>query len=610
MENNKKLITNRHFSFLLLAAFVVGTVLLLVIQINAARNIGGLINGNKALLAELVSSNHLRKIDRDILTIESQIRAAIATGDTSHFDGADEKLRAICLYLDSLERSDSIPQTKIFLGRLKALAIKESETKQHLMWLYNQTGKMDDIGLIANPNARIESNEITNTVEAIYDSRQLVMRQFSQQIGTSGVNARDYGNWLTALILLCTGTFCLYIWRQLKLRGRLIDNLDLSEKKSREALNIKENFLANMSHEIRTPLNSILGFTALAQRQKLDTKSAHYVNCIHIAGENLLAIINDILDIAKIEAGMMRIVNKPFSIREVLYSIEVMFSERVRLKGLGYLTEINEDVPDLLIGDSTRLTQILVNLLGNALKFSERGALRIRVGIKNLNGDEIVIECKVSDNGIGIERKKLDEIFGRFSQADDSITRSYGGTGLGLSIVRDLLALQNGGISVESSPKAGTEFTFFIPYTIAQGEHKQRPPVNIPVQDLVPVKKAHILVVDDNEMNQDLMANILSYWGFTYSVASNGNEAIAILQNETFDLVLMDIQMPEMDGYSTTSYVREVMKSEIPIVAMTAHAMLGEREKCIALGMHDYVSKPIDEHALFALIQKFTSNDV
>ena len=607
MEKNKLMMPDKRFSYLILSAFIIGTALLIIVQYNSSRNMNILVEGNQDLLRELRTSNHLREIDRDILGIESRIRGAIATDDTSHLEGVEEKIHQVSSYLDSIKKGNHDLKINKYLDRLNFLAQEKVRTKKHLIELYYQTGAMNDTTSIGNPQARITSDEITSTTHKIYNSRQLLMQKLTNQINDSGLKARIYGNCLIALILLSGAALCWFIITQFSQRSLLIQQLNLSEQKAIKALGIKENFLANMSHEIRTPLNSILGFTTLLQRQKLDKVSEHYISSIQQAGENLLAIINDILDISKIEAGMMRIVNKPFSIRGLLHSVETLFSERVKSKGLGYLTTINDDVPDTLIGDATRLTQIMVNLLGNALKFSEKGSLKVKVQLGEVYENGVMMKFEVSDDGIGIEQEKLDEIFERFNQADDSITRNYGGTGLGLSIVRDLLLIQKGNISVVSSPGKGTVFNFYIPYLVAE-DQSEAAAVRYKLIEPERVGRAvHILVVDDNAMNQDLMANILSYWGFSFAVVSNGKEAVERVAQGHFDLVLMDIQMPEMDGYSATISIRTELKSAIPIIAMTAHAMAGEREKCINLGMNDYISKPVNEQQLLELIHKVTS---
>ena len=607
MEKNKLMMPDKRFSYLILSAFIIGTALLIIVQYNSSRNMNILVEGNQDLLRELRTSNHLREIDRDILGIESRIRGAIATDDTSHLEGVEEKIHQVSSYLDSIKKGNHDLKINKYLDRLNFLAQEKVRTKKHLIELYYQTGAMNDTTSIGNPQARITSDEITSTTHKIYNSRQLLMQKLTNQINDSGLKARIYGNCLIALILLSGAALCWFIITQFSQRSLLIEQLNLSEQKAIKALGIKENFLANMSHEIRTPLNSILGFTTLLQRQKVDKVSEHYISSIQQAGENLLAIINDILDISKIEAGMMRIVNKPFSIRGLLHSVETLFSERVKSKGLGYLTTINDDVPDTLIGDATRLTQIMVNLLGNALKFSEKGSLKVKVQLGEVLENGVMMKFEVSDDGIGIEQEKLDEIFERFNQADDSITRNYGGTGLGLSIVRDLLLIQKGNISVVSSPGKGTVFNFYIPYLVAE-DQSEATAVRYKLIEPERVGRAvHILVVDDNAMNQDLMANILSYWGFSFAVVSNGKEAVERVAQGHFDLVLMDIQMPEMDGYSATISIRTELKSAVPIIAMTAHAMAGEREKCINLGMNDYISKPVNEQELLELIHKVTS---
>lgn len=607
MKKNKTLMPDSNFRYLIFSAFLVATTLLCLVQYSSSRNMNTLIEGNKELLDELRTSNHLREIDRDILGVESRIRAAIATDDTSHLEGVGEKIKAVSIYLDSLEDGNEDPSVRNYLERLNYLALEKVKTKDHLLDLYMHTGRMNDTTSIGNPQARITSDEITATTHKIYNSRKLLMQKLIQKINDSGLKAKAYGNALIALLLLSGATLCWFITKQFRNRTILIDQLNDSEHKAREALSIKENFLANMSHEIRTPLNSILGFTTLLQRQNVDRQSQHFITSIQQAGENLLAIINDILDISKIEAGMMRIVNKPFSIRGLLHSVEILFSERVRSKNLGYITSIDDNVPDTLIGDATRLTQIMVNLLGNALKFSEKGSLKVGVNISEITGNTIMLKFMVADEGIGISSEKLERIFERFNQADDSITRNYGGTGLGLSIVKDLLSIQQGNIKVESRIGEGTVFSFEIPYQIsdekAEGEvvrYKVAAPEWIG-------RSVHILVVDDNMMNQDLMANILAYWGFSFSIASNGREAVERIRNGSFDLILMDIQMPEMDGYSATIEIRKVLNADVPIIAMTAHAMAGEREKCINLGMNDYVSKPVNEQELLHLIQKLAS---
>jgi signal transduction histidine kinase/DNA-binding response OmpR family regulator len=596
---------NKKFAYLILASFVAGTILLLVIQYNFSQNMQSMRKGNESLLRELHTSNHLREIDRDLLGVEGRIRAAIATDDTSHLEGVDAKIKAVKDYLDSINNGIRDPKIKQYLERLNILADEKVRTKNELLKHFYKTGNMKDTSFIANPRARHVSNEITNVTHKIYDNRQKMMDELSVAVIDNSSKARMYGNILMVFMFLSGGTLCWFIVNQFRQQNRLINRLNESEKTAREALLIKENFLANMSHEIRTPLNSILGFTNLLKRRKIDADAGEFVGSIQKAGENLLAIINDILDLSKIEAGMMRIVHSPFSVRGLIDSIETLFNERIKEKGLTFSNRIAADVPDTLIGDATRLTQILVNLIGNALKFSEHGRIRVEVYNKKITDKTIKLGIRVADDGIGIQKDKLTSIFERFNQAEDSITRSYGGTGLGLSIVKDLVVLQLGEIEVASEPGKGTEFNFYIPYTIADEQIAGYPNEEAAGSTARVDHDLNILVVDDNVMNQSLMKHLLTQWGAGFDVVSNGEEAINKLKSETYNVVLMDIQMPKMDGYTATYHIRNDLNLDVPIIAMTAHAMAGEREKCMSHGMNEYIAKPVNDDDLFKLILKF-----
>jgi len=596
---------NKRFGYFILAAFLTATALLLVIQYNFSDNMSTMLSGNKKLLKELRASNHLREIDRDILGVESRIRAAIATDDTSHLEGVDTKIAAVMAYLDSMDTDDTDQVTRQHLKRLSELSADKIRIKNSLMKRYFRVGNMNDTTFIANPGARKISDEITGVTQTIYKSRQQKMVQLSQSVINGSKKARLYGNILIAFMFVSGAALCWFIYSQFNQQNTLIVKLDASERTSREALQIKENFLANMSHEIRTPLNAILGFTNLLKRREGNSGSAEFIDAIEKAGENLMAIINDILDLSKIEAGMMRIVSAPFSVRGLTHSIETLFKEKVREKGLTLKSTVADDVPDTLIGDATRLTQILVNLIGNALKFSDKGAIEVGFFKQSVTNGIINLGVRVKDTGIGISEEKLERIFERFNQAEDSITRNYGGTGLGLSIVKTLIQLQNGTIEVSSEPGRGTEFVFTIPYTVADEQITHDHHLNTEALKSIVTTSLKILVVDDNVMNQSLMKHVLMQWGASFSIVSNGVEAINELKAAAFDIVLMDIQMPQMDGYTATRHIRDELKTDIPIIAMTAHAMAGEREKCLSHGMNEYLSKPINEDLLFEMIGKF-----
>jgi signal transduction histidine kinase/CheY-like chemotaxis protein/HPt (histidine-containing phosphotransfer) domain-containing protein len=601
---------NRRFSYFIILAFIAGTLLLVIVQYNSARNTNALIENNNTLLNELGAVNHLREIDRDILGVESRIRASIATDDTSHLEGIDQKIDLIENFLDSLSKGNQDTTQQRLIARLSVLALEKKRVKERLLHRYLSLGNMNDDSPIANPRARVLSNEITAITAKIYQQRKLQMEGLTIRSVEMGRKAHLYDISLLLLLVFGGAVVGFHIVRQFGRQRLLIENLDLAEKKAKIAVQAKENFLANMSHEIRTPLGGILGFTNLLKKRRLDATSVEFVSSIQRSGENLMAIINDILDLSKIEAGMMRISQGVFSMNGLINSVETFFLEKAKEKGLEITSRVDPSIPDRLIGDATRLTQILVNLIGNAIKFTEEGQINISVYVKEYKESTLVIGFKVQDTGIGIEEDKLDTIFERFNQAEDSITRNYGGTGLGLSIAKNLVLLQNGNIKVHSQIRQGTTFDFYIPYRVYEEQFTElKLRVKTPLKDKVN-NSLNVLVVDDNVMNQSLMKHLLDQWNIDFDTASNGLEAVEALKQKAFDLVLMDIQMPKMDGYAATQQIREELNMYIPIIAMTAHALAGEREKCLSHGMNEYISKPINEEELLSLISRFGNRPI
>jgi PAS domain S-box-containing protein len=394
--------------------------------------------------------------------------------------------------------------------------------------------------------------------------------------------------------------------QEIQEKTRQLQEALAAEKEQNE---LRNRFITMASHEIRTPMNAVLGFTHLLQRKNLDDDAKEYVAAIRKSGENLLTLINDILDMSKIEAGMVRLESTEFAVRALLHSVEMMLKPKADEKKLLLTTSVDAAMPDILQGDSARLTQILINLAGNAIKFTDTGRISISIGNKARTGDMVSTEVKVRDTGIGIEKGKLQTIFERFEQAGDFVNRKYGGTGLGLSIVKELVLLQHGSIEVESEPGLGTVFTLVIPYKIATDA-----PTRPAAEETVPLpgrafENLCILAVDDNEINLDLVKHLFKSWQLNFDLAKNGKEAISKLEQKKYDMVLMDIQMPEMDGYAATQQIRGSLQSAIPVIAMTAHAMAGEREKCISYGMNEYISKPLHEEELLRLITRFTARN-
>lgn len=384
----------------------------------------------------------------------------------------------------------------------------------------------------------------------------------------------------------------------------LIHEKELADRSAK----IRQDFLARTSHEIRTPLNPILVLTRLLKESRLTEEQREYIEAISSAGKTLLAVVNDILDLSKIEAGKIEFLEEPFSLGLVLDQIEDMMSSTASEKGLSFLMNLDPALSQPIMGDSVRLSQILLNLLSNGIKFTEKGHVGMYVKQLERNADKIKVQFTIFDSGIGIPEGNIGSIFESFQQAKNSLSLRQTGTGLGLTIVKKLVELQGGEIQVESEVNIGSKFTVTLEYNLAFEQES----AGILREEKKELVGRRVLLAEDNPLNQLVTKKLLTDWGVELEIANHGKEAIEKLQNSHFDLILMDLQMPVMDGLEATRVIRKHFpesKANIPIIALTANAFTGVDDECFQAGMTDYVTKPIEITTLYHKLVRYSGSN-
>jgi PAS domain S-box-containing protein len=374
---------------------------------------------------------------------------------------------------------------------------------------------------------------------------------------------------------------------------------EIATQIAEDAVKSKQQFLSNMSHEIRTPMNAIIGFTKVVLKTDLSAKQKEYLTAIKMSGDALIVLINDILDLAKVDAGKMTFEKIPFKMASSIAAMLHLFEAKIQEKNLQLVKIYDPKIPEVLVGDPVRLHQIILNLVSNAVKFTSKGKITVAVHLLNEDEEQATIQFSVADTGIGIPSNKIANIFDNFQQASSGTARLFGGTGLGLAIVKQLVEPQGGSIQVTSKLDEGSTFSFTLCFKKTSAE------AELEIQTIeidTEFRGIKVLVVEDIALNQLLMKTLLDDFGFERDIASNGKIAIEKLQTKSYDIILMDLQMPEMNGFEATEYIRNKMHSKIPIVALTADVTTVDLAKCKAVGMNDYIAKPVDENLLYSKI--------
>jgi len=412
-------------------------------------------------------------------------------------------------------------------------------------------------------------------------------------------------------IQLSEGNILFVALNDLSERKRVESELILAKEKAEEATRAKALFLSTMSHEIRTPMNAVIGVTHLLSEDNPREDQLSNLNILKLSADNLMTLINDVLDFSKIEAGKVELESIDFNFRNFINNVAAGFHMKANEENLDFIVEVDPKIPAHLMGDPTRLSQIVTNLCGNAIKFTDEGSVSLKVNFSSFKNDNIKLQFEISDTGIGIPADKKDQIFESFSQADSNTTRLYGGTGLGLAITGKLIELMNGTISVESELDKGTSFFVDVELKTSMKSAQQVNFNDDYFKECSKIEGLHVLVAEDNPMNVLIIKQFLKKWNVTYEVAKNGQSALDKIQEEDFDMVLMDLQMPIMDGYAASENIRKLEANkykEIPIIAVTASAFNEIRGKVLAAGMNDFVTKPINPEELFLKLEKYAKH--
>ena len=559
---------------------------------------------NTELYSAYRISELMKSFKSNIIVLESKQRGYIVTGDAKFLEAYKLKEGETKTYLKSME--------KYFLGKPEEEAFYKLKelTYKKLMEAKSLNGSMNSISVPGQNNV-VESagintmTEITNTVDEINESLSKNTKTLLDHSVEYVSASKNWSYLEIGLGILTALAAVIILVTDINTRNKLEDELRIAKKIADENAIMKEQFMANMSHEIRTPMNSILGFTDLLEKTTLNKTQTDYLMAVKTSGSNLLNIINDILDFSKIEAGKLNIEKISFNMIDLLDSLRVMFAPKAAEKNIQFNVTIDEKTPTYVFGDPTRLLQILINLTNNAIKFTQQGNVHLSCEIKSIEHEVVRFIFKVKDSGIGIPDDKIAGIFERFNQGNTETTRKYGGNGLGLAIVKQLVEIQNGDISLKSKEGIGSEFSVRMSYPISYEKNIIATDINSKSFKIVSHKPLIILLAEDHVLNQKLAVAYLEGFGLQVDLAENGEEAIRKVNGKHYDLILMDIQMPLLDGYHASKKIREELKNDVPIIAMTAHTMPNEKEKCLSFGMNDYLSKPFKEAELFNIVNQY-----
>ncbi|MFD2918424.1 ATP-binding protein [Terrimonas rubra] len=567
--------------------------------------------GNLKAVETFRINNRITELANLAFDLEKKLSSHNLTIDSARFNKLNDSLTILGYNSSALAKAAATPETKVFLNNMNSFIDRQVELSLSILTQSLQASRLNSRRSLIDSLRKMQlSDEIYVNCLEVQKRLDSELENTLRDNNAQASNLSLFNRLLAIAAIIAILVMTTIIIRRHSKQLQLISDFKAAQRAALRSTEVKDQFLANMSHELRTPLNALIGFGRLLSQTPLNETQKQYANVISSSSNNLLNIVNDVLDFSKIEAGKLRIEKRVFNIKQLLQDVALMFSASFKEKGIVYQSNVDEKIPEFIKTDAERLKQILINLIGNALKFTDKGTVTLGVSVVWDNDTERLMKLgfSVSDTGSGIPVDKTESIFKRFEQLEHATTRQHGGTGLGLTIVKSLVSLLGGNVSVYSEMGKGSVFSFSIladKLTPEEHEHVNLNEGNEYTQALADLSGYKLLAVEDNKTNQLLLSHILKKYKANVQYAENGEQALQVLQQQSFDLVLMDIQMPVMDGYVAIGHVRNDMLLDVPVIAMTAYVSADEKNKCLQNGFNGYLAKPLEEYTLITEIQKF-----
>jgi signal transduction histidine kinase/response regulator RpfG family c-di-GMP phosphodiesterase len=531
----------------------------------------------------------------------------VQTGDLHKKEAFSKNIVAIEKNLQEVKGTYGSYIPKYLVNVFVHKAANRIQLNREILSVYDTEGQSNAMEMVNSNAYRSSFKEITFGEQELISALGIKIEQLNKKITIEKAEMVSLDRKWNMVSLIFMSLIALLVVYKMIETNRLNNTLSIAIQKGQQAQMVKDQFISNVTHELRTPLNSIIGYTNLLLKKEHAPETKQWIQSMKISGNLLMEVINDVLDYSKLESGHFQFSNEAFDVKQVISNLNNVLQNRAEAKNISLHIQMDEKLPECVSGDAKKLMQILVNLTGNSIKFTEQGSVSVAVKMVKQAGEKAWIQFTVEDTGIGIDKEKLPYVFERFYQIESKTSKKYYGTGLGLPIVKQLVEMQGGEIEVFSTPGEGTQFVLLMPFTITSATEKENETELVINKEKFIQKR--ILIVDDNEMNRDLMGYLLAEHKFLFDKADSGITALQILKQKSYDFILMDIQMPGLSGIDTTKKIRAELNMQTPIIGLSAFCQSLEQQNAINAGMNAYLTKPVDERKLLELLNHYSDWD-